>query len=153
MSNRQFSHEHYVAKGVLNNLELLMKPDEVPPNTNEPAIWRCRITGVIFDRAYHQLPQTAGQNSSPGQRYWIQYRDEYYKTAEYYGLEFVYDPLTDFAPSDTRSPVKWRVRDGRVVVLSLHQLKYGQRLRNSVADLIGVSRDMTPYYLASTGQV
>jgi hypothetical protein len=151
MGNQSYTFEHYTVKAHLNNLELLMRPDEIPATTDEPALWRCKITGIIFDRSFHTTPSSQSANSSPGQRYWQKYKNEYYKVAAYYGLEFIYDPLIDYAPYDTRTPVKWRTRSGQCVVLSLHTLKYGKKLRKAVAKMLGIPEN-TPTYTEAAGR-
>lgn len=129
MANIHISYEHYLAKGQANHLRLLMRPEQLPESLFTPVLWQCLLTGSIEDRSYHAIPNFPGEKGkygSHGQLYWANYSQEYKTLAQKLGIEFLYDEIYDFAPSDTRSPVKWRGRTGNVVTASLHKLKYGK---------------------------
>lgn len=126
--NAPVSYEHYIAKGHANQMRLLMQPDELPTDLDYPVLWQCLVTGAIESRSYHALPKRAGENGeygSHGQLYWARHRKDYEELAAELGIEFVYDEAHDYAPSHTRSDVKWRNALGQVFVSSLHKLKYG----------------------------
>lgn len=143
MSNIHISYEHYLAKGHLNRLRLLMRPEQLPESLMTPVLWQCLVTGSIEDRSYHALPNqpgAGGKYGSHGQLYWAHHKHEYYELAEELGIEFVYDETYDFAPYETRCPVKWRGRTGAIVTASLHKLKYG-KMPMYLAKLLGLPEE------------
>lgn len=147
--NAPVAYEHYMARGHANQLRLLMQPDELPDNLDYPVLWQCLVTGSIESRAYHALPKRAGekgpdgkpQYGSHGQFYWANYRQDYYVLAEKLGIEFVYDETHDYAPSSTRSDVKWRNALGQIFVVSIHKLKHGKMPKYLKQMIEGVRAD------------
>lgn len=142
--NAPVSYEHYLARGHANQLRLLMQPDELPESLDYPVLWQCQVTGTIESRSYHALPKVAGENGeygSHGQLYWARHRQAYYDLADQLGITFVYDETHDYAPSSTRSDVKWRNALNQIFVASLHKLKYGIMPKYLVRIIHGVRSD------------
>lgn len=116
------TYDDYQQYAADNHLKLKFTADQMPISLRHQVIWQCMITGQIFARSWHHMQ--GNDYPSQGQRYWKEKRVSYYDTAMRLGLEFIFDPEIDYAPDSIKAPVKWKNKEGRIVVASFHQVGY-----------------------------
>lgn len=135
----KIEYQDYLSLAARAGVEFLHKPDELPPTVDHNALWRDRLSGQTFRRTYHTMQDQLnnGEPASPGERFRREYLQNYYDLADQLGIEFLYDPAVDVAPSDTKDYVKWRGKNGDVVIASYHQLGY-QRIPAKIVRELGL---------------
>lgn len=129
-------YDDYLREAEKHQLRFLHAPDQLPDRKEEPALWQCRITGQIFARSYANV--LADEYPSPGQKFIHDYLPKFNERAAELGIEFLYDPATDYAPASVKDPCKWRGPNGNVVVASYYDLAYGY-IKQALKDKLGIS--------------
>jgi len=84
--------------------------------------WRCRLTGKIMNKQIAVVKRA--EFGSRYQREFWETRDKYNALAERLGIIFLYNPGIEFFPVTTKTPCRWRGRDGSLVIASYHDLGY-----------------------------
>ena len=140
MSRRGLQHQDYVAAAAAKNLDfigelydkkqLLRLATEfdyyvygpTPDYSINATNWRCRLTGKIMNKQIAVV-----KRSKYGSRYQREFWDtheKYKQLAQRLGILFLYDPASEFFPVTTKTPCRWRGREGQLVLASYHDLGY-----------------------------
>lgn len=119
-----------------------------PDSVNTTTRWQCRLTGEIMAKKYTSVKQAA--YGSTYQRTYKESLKRYRKLAKKLGIEFLYEPgheskrpseKTKFQlfPKTTKDISYWKGPSGKIVEATYHQLAYGNKIPNEVADALGIS--------------
>ena len=137
---RGLQHEDYAAAAAAKNLdfigelydkkELLRLSSEfdyyvhgsIPAYAVDSTNWRCRLTGKIMNKRIAVVKRS--RYGSRYQREFWDFHAKYKKLAQRLGILFLYDPAIEFFPVTTKTPCRWRGREGQLVLACYHDLGY-----------------------------
>lgn len=113
---------------------------DIPDSALTPTNWRCKLTGKIINKRV-----SAVYRSEYGSRYQRTFEEEktikkYLRLAQKLGIEFLWDPETEFFPATTKDKCRWRGPDGNVFYASYHDLGYGV-ITSTTASRIGLTAE------------
>lgn len=136
-------YQDYIILAHNKNLIFLHNPDELPDSRTTPALWQCRLTGEIFKRSYHNVMHD--DYPSPGQKFAADHLPKYWERAAQLGIEFLFNPELDKAPSDSRQPMKWRGRNGNVVIAGYDELTY-RPITHKLMTALGLTEEVNAHF-------
>jgi hypothetical protein len=133
---------------VANERGLVFVGRVAPPNLNTTTRWQCRLTGKILNKKYSSVK--VNPFGSTYQRRYYDTLKEYKSLAKRLDIEFLYEEGHEsklpskktkyqLFPPTTKDVSYWRGPSGKPVGATFHQLAYGDKIPDDVANALGIS--------------
>lgn len=146
MSKARLTMQDYV--DMADEKGLVFTGRVAPASVNTTTRWQCRLTGDVMNKKYTSVKQA--EFGSTYQRTYYESLANYKALAERLGIEFLYEEGHEarlpskknryqLFPKTTKDISYWRGPSGRIVEATYHQLAYGEKIPNAVADGLGIS--------------
>lgn len=145
MGKARLTMEDYVK--MANSKGLVFTGRVAPSSVNTTTRWQCRLTGVEMNKKYTSVKQS--EFGSTYQRTYHESLEKYEELADRLGITFMYEPghesklpsnKTKFQlfPPTTKDISYWKGPSGEVVAATYHQLAYGDKIPNHIANALGI---------------